>query len=81
MSVSKTEQITRASERKIYKPFDVPNRLLFSPGPTPVTESVLQAMTKTVIVHLVPRFLLCMDEIIEILQYVFESENRVTLPV
>jgi len=81
MSAIVTESMHRASERKIFKPFDVPNRLLFSPGPTPVPASVLQAMTKTVLGHLDPRFLQCMDEIKEMLQYVFETENRVTLPV
>jgi alanine-glyoxylate transaminase / serine-glyoxylate transaminase / serine-pyruvate transaminase len=81
MSAIVTESMHRASERKIFKPFDVPDRLLFSPGPTPVPASVLQAMTKTVLGHLDPRFLQCMDEIKEMLQYVFETTNRVTLPV
>ncbi|MEW6130246.1 MAG: alanine--glyoxylate aminotransferase family protein [Acidobacteriota bacterium] len=68
-------------ELKIFPPFEVPNRLLFSPGPTPVPPSVLQAMTKTVLGHLDPRFLQCMDEIKEMLKYVFETDNRLTLPV
>jgi alanine-glyoxylate transaminase / serine-glyoxylate transaminase / serine-pyruvate transaminase len=70
-----------ASQRKTFQPFQPPPRLLFSPGPTPVPESVLQAMTKTVLGHLDPMFLHCMDEIKEMLQYVFESENHVTFPV
>src|SRR5689334_23542777 len=81
MSAIVSESMHRASERKIFKPFDVPDRLLFSPGPTPVPASVLQAMTKTVLGHLDPRFLQCMDEIKEMLQYVFETTNCVTLPV
>ncbi len=70
-----------ASERKTFKPFQPPQRLLFSPGPTPVPESVLLAMTKTVLGHLDPMFLHCMDEIKEMLQYVFETQNHVTFPV
>lgn len=81
MSAILMEPVDSVRERKIFKPFEVPNRLLFSPGPTPVPESVLQAMTKTVLGHLDPRFLQCMDEIKEMLKYVFETANRVTLPV
>jgi alanine-glyoxylate transaminase/serine-glyoxylate transaminase/serine-pyruvate transaminase len=81
MSVLVSEQIEVVKAKKTFKPFEVPNRLLFSPGPTPVPESVLQAMTKTVLGHLDPRFLQCMDEIKEMLKQVFETENRVTLPV
>jgi alanine-glyoxylate transaminase/serine-glyoxylate transaminase/serine-pyruvate transaminase len=38
-------------------------------------------MTKTVLGHLDPVFLQCMDEIKEMLKFVFETENRVTFPV
>src|ERR1044072_8964262 len=81
MSALVSEPIEVIKEKKVFKPFEVPNRLLFSPGPTPVPESVLQAMTNTVLGHLDPRFLQCMDEIKEMLKYVFETDNRVTLPV
>ncbi len=81
MSALVSEPIEVIKERKVFKPFEVPNRLLFSPGPTPVPASVLQAMTKTVLGHLDPRFLQCMDEIKEMLKIVFETDNRVTLPV
>ncbi|MBI3653751.1 MAG: alanine--glyoxylate aminotransferase family protein [Acidobacteria bacterium] len=70
-----------AQEKKRFQPFQVPPRLLFSPGPTPVPPSVLQAMTKTVLGHLDPVFLHCMDEIKAMLQIVFETANRVTFPV
>lgn len=76
---SKRPQLMK--ERKTFQPFQPPQRLLFSPGPTPVPESVLQAMTKTVLGHLDPVFLHCMDEIKEMLQYVFETQNQVTFPV
>src|ERR1051325_8136035 len=79
MMTSEPRQLV--TEKKRFQPFQVPPRLLFAPGPTPVPESVLQAMTKTVLGHLDPVFLHCMDEIKEMLQFVFETENRVTFPV
>ena len=71
-----SEKTQLAEHRKSFPPFQPPPRLLFSPGPTPVPESVLQAMTKTVLGHLDPEFLRCMDEVKEMLQYVFETQNR-----
>jgi alanine-glyoxylate transaminase / serine-glyoxylate transaminase / serine-pyruvate transaminase len=76
-----SEKPQLAADRKHFPPFQPPPRLLFSPGPTPVPQSVLQAMTKTVLGHLDPKFLQCMDEIKEMLTYVFETDNRVTYPV
>lgn len=76
-----SEKTQLAEPRKMFPPFQPPARLLFSPGPTPVPASVLQAMTKTVLGHLDPEFLRCMDEVKTMLQYVFETENRVTYPV
>jgi alanine-glyoxylate transaminase/serine-glyoxylate transaminase/serine-pyruvate transaminase len=76
-----SEKLELTKQRKIFQPFQPPARLLFSPGPTPVPASVLQAMTKTVLGHLDPEFLRCMDEVKEMLQYVFETQSRVTYPV
>jgi alanine-glyoxylate transaminase / serine-glyoxylate transaminase / serine-pyruvate transaminase len=76
-----SEKTQSAKQRKTFQPFQPPARLLFSPGPTPVPESVLQAMTKTVLGHLDPEFLHCMDEIKQMLEYVFETQSRVTFPV
>lgn len=54
---------------------------MLGPGPSPVDESVLEAMAAPVIGHLDPEFLRCMEEIKELLRYVFETENRVALPI
>ena len=56
-------------------------RVLLGPGPSPVDDRVLNAMTSPVVGHLDPQFLQCMDEIQGMLRYVFETENRVTIPV
>jgi alanine-glyoxylate transaminase/serine-glyoxylate transaminase/serine-pyruvate transaminase len=38
-------------------------------------------MAQPLLGHLDPRFLRCMDEVQEMLRYVFETDNRVTIPV
>jgi alanine-glyoxylate transaminase / serine-glyoxylate transaminase / serine-pyruvate transaminase len=61
--------------------FNPRKRVLLGPGPSPVDDRVLNAMTSPVVGHLDPQFLQCMDEIQGMLRYVFETENRVTFPV
>jgi alanine-glyoxylate transaminase / serine-glyoxylate transaminase / serine-pyruvate transaminase len=68
-------------ERKTYEKFQPPKRLLLGPGPSPVEDGVLEAMSAPVLGHLDPLFLRCMDEIQEMLRYVFETDNRVTVPI
>jgi len=68
--------------RKVtYEKFDPPKRVLLGPGPSPVDDRVLNAMAAPVLGHLDPLFLRCMDDIQAMLRYVFETENRVTIPV
>src|SRR5215216_3882565 len=69
------------SQRKPYERFDPPRRVLLGPGPSPVDERVLAAMAAPVLGHLDPLFLRCMDDIQELLRYVFETGNRVTIPI
>jgi alanine-glyoxylate transaminase / serine-glyoxylate transaminase / serine-pyruvate transaminase len=76
-----SDQPQRIRERKIYEPFHPPKRLLLGPGPSPVEDRVLQAMSEPVLGHLDPVFLRCMDEIQEMLRYVFETSNKVTVPI
>lgn len=68
-------------ERKTYEKFQPPRRVLLGPGPSPVEDRVRQAMAAPVLGHLDPLFLKCMDDIQEMLRYVFETENRVTIPI
>ena len=68
-------------ERKTYEKFQPPKRILLGPGPSPVEDRVLEAMSAPVLGHLDPLFLGCMDDIQEMLRYVFETENRVTVPI
>ena len=69
------------AEKRIYERFQPPKRLLLGPGPSPVDDRVLAAMSAPVLGHLDPLFLRCMDDVQALLRYVFETENRVTIPI
>ena len=56
-------------------------RVLMGPGPSDVSARVLQALAAPCIGHLDPTFLDIMDETQRLLQYVFQSENPLTIPV
>lgn len=60
---------------------DPPQRILLGPGPSTVHPRVLRAMAAPMIGHLDPAFLEMMDRIQVMLRYVFQTENRLTIPV
>src|SRR3989440_5060212 len=64
-----------------YKRFEPPERLLLGPGPSPVDDRILAAVAAPLLGHLDPLFLRCMDDVQALLRYVFETENRVTIPI
>ncbi|HCS27048.1 MAG TPA: alanine--glyoxylate aminotransferase [Spongiibacteraceae bacterium] len=51
------------------------------PGPSDVHPRILEALGRTTIGHLDPQFIQMMDEIKTLLQYAFQTENALTLPV
>ena len=51
------------------------------PGPTDVHPDVLRSMAAPMLGHLDSAFLDIMDEVQELLQYTFQTDNRVTFPV
>jgi alanine-glyoxylate transaminase/serine-glyoxylate transaminase/serine-pyruvate transaminase len=55
--------------------------LLLGPGPSPVPEPVLQAMSWSTLGHLDPQFLTYMNATMELLREVFQTQNRLTLPI
>ena len=61
--------------------FNPPVRTLMGPGPSDVSPRVLQALSRPIIGHLDPEFIRMMDEIKQMLQYVFQTSNELTLPV
>jgi alanine-glyoxylate transaminase / serine-glyoxylate transaminase / serine-pyruvate transaminase len=71
----------QAEPSRTYERFEPPKRLLLGPGPSPVDDRILSAMAAPVLGHLDPLFLACMDDVQALLRYVFETENRVTIPI
>jgi len=63
------------------KSFNPPSRTLMGPGPSDVHPRILNAMARTTIGHLDPSFIDMMDEIKEMLQYAFMTENALTMPI
>lgn len=61
--------------------FFPPQRTLLGPGPSDVAPRVLAALGQPTIGHLDPQFIALMDEIKELLQYAFQTENQLTLPI
>ena len=61
--------------------FNPPVRTLMGPGPSDVSPRVLQALSRPIIGHLDPEFIRMMDEIKQLLQYVYQTSNELTLPV
>ena len=59
----------------------IPERILMGPGPSNVHPRVLTAMSMPVIGHLDPIFLRLMDQTMELLRSVFQTNNRLTIPV
>jgi alanine-glyoxylate transaminase/serine-glyoxylate transaminase/serine-pyruvate transaminase len=61
--------------------FQPPRRTLMGPGPSDVSERVLQAMARPTLGHLDPAFIGMMDEVKTLLQYVFQTSNELTFAV
>ena len=61
--------------------FHPPKRVLMGPGPSDVSERVLQALARPTIGHLDPLFVAMMDEVKQMLQYALQTKNPMTLPI
>ena len=51
------------------------------PGPSDVHPRITGAMARPTIGHLDPAFVGMMDEVKQMLQYAFKTENKLTIPV
>lgn len=60
---------------------DLPSPILLGPGPSMVPERVLNALAQPTIGHLDPRFQQIMDDVKQLLRYLFQTENEFTIPV
>ncbi len=65
----------------ITQSFNPPLRTLMGPGPSDIHPRILSALARPTIGHLDPQFVVMMDEIKELLQYVFQTKNELTIPV
>ncbi|MBK1674763.1 alanine--glyoxylate aminotransferase [Ectothiorhodospira shaposhnikovii] len=61
--------------------FHPPVRTLMGPGPSDINPRVLAAMSRPIIGHLDPAFVGMMDQMKGLLQYAFQTQNALTLPV
>ncbi|MHB8742877.1 MAG: pyridoxal-phosphate-dependent aminotransferase family protein [Sulfuricaulis sp.] len=64
-----------------YTSFNPPIRTLMGPGPSDVHPRVLAAMARPTIGHLDPTFVAMMEEIKALLQYAFQTNNALTIPI
>jgi len=66
---------------RTYSDLNTPERTLLGPGPSMVPSRVLQAMAHPLLGHLDPKFIELMKEVQELLRYVFQTTNEMTLPI
>ena len=56
-------------------------RILMGPGPSPVPQRVLRALSAPTLGHLDPQYLAIMDDTCEMLRQIFRTKNALTFPV
>ncbi|MCB1761095.1 MAG: alanine--glyoxylate aminotransferase family protein [Gammaproteobacteria bacterium] len=61
--------------------FNPPVRTLMGPGPSDVHPRILEALARPTIGHLDPQFVAMMEEVKSLLQYAFQTDNALTMPV
>lgn len=61
--------------------FNPTPRTLMGPGPSDVNPRILSALARPTIGHLDPEFIRLMDEVKSLLQFAFQTENELTIPV
>jgi len=77
---SKNPQVNDAHKIQTAQ-LEMPPRLLFGPGPANIHQRVRQALTANEVGHLDPKFLELMTETQELLRYVWQTDNQLTIPV
>src|SRR5258707_11872101 len=58
-----------------------PNRLMLTPGPSSMDPRVYRALASPLVGHLDPWFRGCMDDTQVLLRQIFQTENRLTMPL
>ena len=80
-TLSPTKPAIDNSHLKSLGKLNIPSRLLLGPGPSNADPAVLSAMDRQPIGHLDKAYLHLMDEVQELMRYVWQTDNRMTLPV
>ena len=70
-----------AEAHKRITSFKPPLRTLMGPGPSDVSQRVLDAMARPTIGHLDPAIVAMMEEMKTLLRYAFQTENELTFPI
>lgn len=68
-------------DAKKYQDLNITPRILLGPGPSMVAPRVLNALSYPLVGHLDPQFLALMQEVQQLLRFVFQTENELTVPV
>ncbi len=58
-----------------------PMRLMMTPGPSSVDPRVYRALAAPIVGHLDPFFKTCMNETQELMRQVFQTQNKITMPM
>jgi alanine-glyoxylate transaminase / serine-glyoxylate transaminase / serine-pyruvate transaminase len=61
--------------------FNPPTRLMLTPGPSSMDPRVYRALASPLVGHLDPWFKGCMDDTQTLLRQIFQTENRLTMPL
>ncbi|MEK6221883.1 MAG: alanine--glyoxylate aminotransferase family protein [Chloroflexota bacterium] len=66
---------------KVYHDLNPSPRILLGPGPSMAHPRVTKALSTPLIGHLDPEFIQIMNDVQELLRFVFQTENELTIPV
>ena len=64
-----------------YNELSVSERILMGPGPSNVHNKVYKALATPIVGHMDPEFMVIMDEIGDMLRAVFQTNNKLTIPM
>jgi alanine-glyoxylate transaminase/serine-glyoxylate transaminase/serine-pyruvate transaminase len=73
--------MTQHSDARHIGELNPPNRLMLTPGPSSVDPRVYRALATPLVGHLDPWFKGCMDDTQALLRQIFQTENRLTMPI
>lgn len=72
---------TPSATRHPIQTFNPPPRTLMGPGPSDMHPRVYKALSRHIIGHLDPEFVRMMDELKQLTQYAYQTQNRLTMVV